>query len=77
MAPVNKTTANPEKPLMAADTYGKYADQLKYITSKTVPISKQAPTMATSKVGFHLPPLSVHGPHRGATTRDRMVTKRL
>ena len=77
MAPVNKTTANPEKPLMAAGTYSKYTDQLKYITSKTVAVSKQAPTMATSKAGFLLPPLSVHGPNKGATTRDRMVTKRL
>lgn len=77
MAPTNKTVANPEKPLIAADTYRKYTDQLKYIMSKTVAISKHAPIMATSKAGFLLPPLSVHGPHRGATTRDGMDAKRL
>ena len=34
IAPTIKTTANSEKPLMAADTYRKYKD--KFITSKTV-----------------------------------------
>jgi len=77
IAPTIKTTANPEKPLIAADTYRKYKDKLKYMTSKTVAISRPAPIMATSNAGFLLPPLSVHGPHRGATKREGTETRRL
>lgn len=77
VAPIIRTVANPENPLIAADTNRKYTDGLKYITSNTVAISKHWPIMATNKAGFLLPPLSVHGPHRGARNRDGMDTRRL
>ena len=77
VAPTNKTVANPDKPFKAAPTIKTYTDQSKYITNRVMTISRQAPIMATSKAGFLLPPLSVHGPQSGATTRESRVRTRL